>query len=86
MEELPSESVLKSLKSALNQDERPLPDDPATARLATWSVFRESDKALTYARYMLLDEGDALVGGRTHDSVGALYWVGVQVRNLNLKA
>lgn len=80
MEALPSESVLRSLKHALNA-ERPLPHDPATARLATWSVFRESDKALTYARYVLLDEGDALVGGRDHDSHGALYWVGVQVRD-----
>lgn len=82
MEALPSESILKSLKYALDEGERPLPDDPATARLATWSVFREPDKALTYARYVLLDDGDALVGGRTHDSLGALYWVGVQVREL----
>lgn len=81
MEALPSETVLKSLKQALDA-ERSLPDDPATARLATWSVFREPDKALTYARYVLLDEGDALVGGRMHDSSGALYWVGVQVRDL----
>ena len=81
MELLPSETVLRSLKHALSA-ERPLPDDPAMARLATWSVFRESDKALTYARYVLLDDGDALVGGRTHDSLGALYWVGVQVRDL----
>lgn len=81
MEGLPSETVLRSLKCELDA-ERPVPDDPAAARLATWSVFRESDKALRYARYVLLDDGDALVGGRTHDSLGALYWVGVQVRKL----
>lgn len=82
MEALPSETVLKSLEYALDEGERPVPDDPAKARLATWSVFREPEKALTYARYVLLDEGDELVGGRTHDSLGALYWVGVQVRSL----
>jgi len=81
MEALPSETVLKSLEYALDEGERPVPDDPAKARLATWSVFREPEKALTYARYVLLDEGDELVGGRTHDSLGALYWVGVQVRS-----
>lgn len=82
MEELPSDRVLKSLQCALDDGERPVPNDPAQARLATWSVFREPDKALTYARYVLLNDGDELVGGRTHDSLGALYWVGVQVRQL----
>lgn len=78
MEALPNESVIQTLKRALNA-ERLLPRDPASERLATWSVFREADKALNYARYVLLNEGETLVGGCLHDSVGTLYWVGVQV-------
>lgn len=81
MEALPNESAILALKRALDA-ERLLPGDPASERLATWSVFREADKALNYARYVLLNDGETLVGGCLHDSVGTLYWVGVQVPDL----
>jgi hypothetical protein len=37
---------------------------------------------LRFARKIQLESGEALMGGKTQDSIAALWWVGVQVDDL----
>lgn len=66
------------------ENERSLPDGDGHDRIVQWHVFRARDKAERFAHHVELSTGQKLVGGWTRDSVGMLYWVGVQVEDLEL--
>lgn len=58
---------------------RPLPLDPVAERVVMWRVFRSDEEAHTFARHIRLEPTQHLTGGMTEDSVGPLYWIGVEV-------
>ena len=64
------------------EKERSLPGGHGHDRIVQWHVFRARDKAERFAQHVELSSGQELVGGWTRDSVGMLYWVGVQVDDL----
>lgn len=70
-----------AVKSLLDQ-EHILPHDPREARIVLWKTFRDPEEALAFSRNILLEKGQTLLGGHCQDSLGTLYWVGVQVENL----
>lgn len=82
MSAFPSVEALAALESMLSQ-RCALPADPVAERIVTWHVFRHADEAKAFARHVMLDEGESLVGGATQDSLGELYWVGVQVEDID---
>ena len=47
-----------------------------------WHVFRTLSEAESYAEHVVLSEGQSLAGGVDHDSIGSLWWVGVEVDNI----
>ena len=59
--------------------ERQLPEDPLEERIVVWKTFRDPQEARDYAENILLDTDQELVGGYCADSLGRVYWVGVQV-------
>ncbi len=81
MGRFPGDGDIDELAKALETD-RELPQDPAEERTVYWHVFRRPEQVLDFARHILLDKGEGLVGGRTQDSIGSLWWVGVQVDDL----
>lgn len=62
----------------LNQS-RSLPEDPKKERVVMWKVFRNEDEALEYSHHILLEPDQRVVGGRSTDSVGDFFWLGVEV-------
>ncbi len=76
-ERLPDDAVKEML-----QQQRPLPHDPVKEQIVFWRTFRSADKAAAFSPAIQLGEGQALVGGRTRDSIGELYWLGVHVHDL----
>ncbi len=63
--------------------QRALPNaDPERSHVVYWHVFRNHDDTLAFSRQIVLEKGERLVGGRTEDSIGGLWWVGVQVDDL----
>jgi len=83
MGEFPGEQTIEALSAELEQ-QRPLPEDPAQERIVYWHVFRRPEDVLTFARGISLESDEVMVGGHTHDSIGHLYWVGVQVDDLEV--
>jgi len=83
MSQFPSQEQLRSLSIELAVD-RPLPHqkDAIEQRIVYWHVFRRQEDALTFARHIQMPADEQLVGGKGHDSIGPLYWVGVQVECL----
>lgn len=61
---------------------RALPQDPVKEHIVMWKIFRTLDQAASYSQFILLGEGQQVVGGKTRDSVGELYWIGVHVDDL----
>lgn len=45
-------------------------------------VFRQFEEAVKFSESILLNSGESLVAGYTEDSIGKLYWLGVQVDNI----
>ncbi|WP_043739850.1 hypothetical protein [Thioalkalivibrio nitratireducens] len=68
---------------ALLDQEHPLPEGRGNDRIVQWHVFRARGQAETFAHGVRLAPGQRLVGGFTRDSLGRLYWVGVQVDDLD---
>lgn len=62
--------------------ERSLPDHQGRGRIVQWHVFRSREQAGDFAAAVKLGADQSLVGGYSRDSVGPLWWVGVQVRDL----
>lgn len=74
----PNDAVIE----ALLLHPRPLPHDPVGERIVLWRTFRSPNDARAYAHSILLGEGQDVVGGRTNDSLGEMFWLGVQVADL----
>ena len=68
---------------AFLEEEQALPEGRGRDRIVQWHVFRSGPQAQAFARGVRLGPGQHLVGGFTRDSVGVLYWVGVQVDDLD---
>lgn len=64
------------------EQERRLPLRRGSHNVVQWHVFRSAGQARDYARHIKLGEGQRIVGGRDDDSVGPLWWVGVEVDDL----
>ena len=58
---------------------RPLPAIHPENKVVHWRVFREVAEAEEHAVHIQLAEGQTVVGGFDSDSVGRLWWVGVEV-------
>lgn len=58
---------------------RPVPQDGLRERIVIWRIFRSQEEAQAYSGHILLGDGQHIVGGRSEDDVGPLFWVGVQV-------
>jgi len=61
---------------------RQLPHHHAEHRIVQWHVFRDVIEADDYADHIHLSSGQAVVGGFDSDSIGTLWWVGVEVDDL----
>lgn len=64
----------------LNQD-RPLPQ-AGSGNVVQWHVYRSQREARNHVADVMLGEGQHLTGGHSSDSIGDLWWVGVQVDDL----
>jgi hypothetical protein len=62
--------------------ERGLPEGHGEDRIVQWHVFRSREQAEAFLPQVRLAEGQRLIGGRARDSIGVLWWVGVQVDDL----
>ncbi|WP_018953678.1 hypothetical protein [Thioalkalivibrio sulfidiphilus] len=60
-----------------------LPEGHGKDHVVQWHVFRSREAAEAFMPHVKLAEGQQLVGGYTRDSVGPLWWVGVQVDDLD---
>lgn len=74
---------LQQLASDINEL-RPTPhkDDAIEQRIVYWHIFRRKQDALNFANHIMMPEGEQLVGGRDRDSIGNIWWIGVQVDSL----
>ncbi len=70
------------MKHTFLLDPRPLPARNPQNRVVQWHVFREALEADAYADHIQLGPGQRVVGGHDVDSIGKLYWVGVEVEDL----
>ena len=61
---------------------RALPEDAKQERVVLWKIFRDETKALEYSHHILLESDQQLVGGRSTDSAGVFFWLGVEVADL----
>ncbi len=69
------------LASILNEY-RTLPVSNASNKVVSWHVFRTLSEAGEYAESIRLGDGQHIVGGMDADSVGKLWWVGVEVEDI----
>jgi hypothetical protein len=63
-------------------EEHTLPRHPDRERMVQWHVFRSRTAAEAFVPAIRLGDNQRLVGGYSRDSVGPLWWVGVQVDSL----
>lgn len=63
--------------------ERGLPERPDQNNIVYWRVFRSKESAESFIPSIRLEAHHHLVGGYSRDSVGPLWWVGVQVESLD---
>ncbi|OBS09954.1 hypothetical protein [Acidihalobacter prosperus] len=61
---------------------RPLPQGHGIDGIVQWHCFRHREDAAGFVPSIRLLGAQQLVGGRTEDSLGPLWWVGVRVDNL----
>ena len=61
---------------------RQLPGHQANNRVVQWHVFRDIFQADEYSSHIHLSNGQTIVGGSDADSIGPLWWVGVEVDDL----
>lgn len=59
-----------------------LPEGHGRDGVVQWHVFRTREQAEAFLPGIRLGEGQHLVGGYTRDSVGPLWWLGVQVEDI----
>lgn len=63
----------------LFERDAPLPSGDGSDGAVHWHVFREQEQARRFLPSIRLAEGQSLIGGRTRDSLGTLWWLGVRV-------
>ncbi|MHB1678492.1 MAG: hypothetical protein ACYCSS_13355 [Sulfuriferula sp.] len=68
--------------SQLLTQSRNLPEDPKKDRVVMWKIFRSENEALKYSHHILLEPDQRIVGGRSKDSAGEFFWLGIEVANL----
>ena len=61
---------------------RALPEDAKKERIVLWKIFRNEADALEYSHHILLEPDQLIVGGRSTDSAGVFFWLGVEVADL----
>jgi len=61
---------------------RPMPTRNNDNHVVSWRVFRTLSEAESYADHVVLSHDQFLAGGVDHDSVGSLWWVGVEVDDI----
>ena len=61
---------------------RSLPVSAASNKVVSWHVFRTVSEAEEYADGVRLGSSQRIVGGMDADSVGKLWWVGVEVEDI----
>jgi hypothetical protein len=59
-----------------------LPEGQGRDGVVQWHAFRSRSAAEDFVPGMKLGAGQRLVGGYTRDSIGPLWWVGVQVDDI----
>ncbi|WP_413437906.1 hypothetical protein ACFDAU_16040 [Sulfuriferula sp. GW1] len=69
------------LASFLNEY-RSLPVSNPGNKVVSWHVFRTVSEAEEYTDSIRLGDGQHIVGGMDSDSVGKLWWVGVEVDDI----
>ena len=61
---------------------RPIPEKSVANRVVQWHVFRDRKLACDFANGIVLGRQQQIVGGTDVDSIGTLYWVGVEVEDI----
>lgn len=64
------------------ENEREVPSTQPLENAVNWSIFRRRDEAEHYMDRVRLSDGHELIGGRSQDSVGPYWWVGVRVQSV----
>lgn len=83
MEHFPTPAQLATLEEDIDKDcALPSHRDVEKHHVVYWHVFRRQVDALRFARHILLSDKEKLTGGRAEDSIGSLWWLGVQVDDL----
>ncbi|MEO6146091.1 MAG: hypothetical protein ABIT70_03420 [Sulfuriferula sp.] len=59
-----------------------LPVSSASNKVVSWHVFRTLSEAEEYADSIKLGKGQCIVGGMDFDTIGKLWWVGVEVEDV----
>lgn len=77
-----SEHLRDETVAAILEHPRPLPQHPVDEHVVFWRTFRKPDQAVAFSHAIQLGAGQDLVGGRTRDSIGELFWIGVHVDDL----
>ena len=67
------------MKHVFISEQRALPTQTSGDTVVHWHIFRSLEEAEDYAEHIQLGEGQRIVGGTDSDSIGALWWVGVEV-------
>ncbi|MDA8382565.1 MAG: hypothetical protein M0037_05785 [Betaproteobacteria bacterium] len=70
------------MKHHFLNEPRGMPHKGPDNRIVHWHVFRHPEEADDYVHHIVLGAGQRLVGGFAQDSVGGLWWVGVEVDDL----
>lgn len=63
---------------------RPIPEKSPANRVVQWHVFRDRKGACDFANGIVLGKQQQIVGGTDVDSIGPLYWVGVEVEDIGV--
>lgn len=83
MEQAPTSHQLARLEKDLQEDKTlPSRKNAEQLQIAYSHVFRKIDDALAFANNIMLGPGQELVGGRTEDSIGNLWWIGVRYEDI----
>lgn len=77
-----SEHLSDDVVKTMLRQRRPLPRHPIEEQIVFWRTFRMPNEAVAFSHAIRLGEDQHLVGGRTRDSIGELYWIGVHVDDL----
>ena len=67
------------MKHIFISEQRVLPTQTSGDTVVHWHIFRSLDEAEDYAEHIQLGERQRIVGGTDSDSIGVLWWVGVEV-------